>query len=152
MVQQLHIHGPRAIKNMEPLILEQSFEDADLTFDERIQLFVEICRKRKSRVQLMLEGGNLERYVLVPGKVLDGSDMNAIANVRRQGDLVKGRETRAAENEDLVPEETEVLHQQQQQEADGEEKLKKRRSSKKGKNAGKCLCLRDLIYTNKSSR
>ena len=133
MVQQLHIHGPRAIKNMEPLILEQSFEDADLTFDERIDLFIDICRKRKSRVQLMVEGGHLERYVLVPSKVLDGSEMNAKANVHRQGLLVEGREAEAAKNGDQVPKETKSLSQQQ--EAVGEEKPKKRRS-RKGKNAG----------------
>jgi len=118
---------------MEPLILEQSFEDADLTFDERIDLFIDICRKRKSRVQLMVEGGHLERYVLVPSKVLDGSEMNAKANVHRQGLLVEGREAEAAKNGDQVPKETKSLSQQQ--EAVGEEKPKKRRS-RKGKNAG----------------
>ena len=134
MVQQLHIHGPRAIKNQEPLILEQSFDDADLTFEERIDLFVNICRKRKSRVQLMLEGGHLERYVLVPSRILDGSEMNAKANVHRQSLLVKGREGSAAKNEDQVPKETKGLSQQQ--EAVGEEKPKKHRS-RKGKNASK---------------
>jgi len=85
----------------------------------------------------MLEGGTLERYVLAPSKVLDGSEMNAVANTRRQGLLVEGRGVWAAKNEDLVPKKTKGLYQQQ--ETDGDGKQKKKRGGKKGKDAGMCL-------------
>lgn len=60
MYQQLHLYGPSAVDNQEPLILEASFEDAGLTFDQRIAILVDVCRKRKSRVESMPEAGMLE--------------------------------------------------------------------------------------------
>jgi hypothetical protein len=100
MVQQLHLNGPGAVQCLDPLTLENSFVDKDLTFGQRMAIFVDVCRFRKSRVCLMLDGSMLDRYVLMTSTILSGSETNALANAKRAAFIKDGRSVWETKNPD----------------------------------------------------
>lgn len=99
-VRELHRNGPGIVGCLDPLVLENSFVDKDLTFEERITIFVDVCRLRKTRVSNMLNEGELERYVLTPSSILPGSEVNSKANARRAEFISDGRDAYNAKNPD----------------------------------------------------
>jgi len=100
MIQRLHLSGPGTIQCLDPLILENSFDDRHLTFEERMSIFVDVCRFRKTRVMGMLDGGDLERAVLTPSIILTASETSARANSKRAGMIKEGRSTWISKNPD----------------------------------------------------
>jgi hypothetical protein len=100
MVRELHRHGPGTVGCLDPLVLENSFVDKDLKFEERIAIFVDVCRLRKTRVSNMLNEGELERYFLTPSSILPGSEVNSKANARRAELISDGRDAYNAKNPD----------------------------------------------------
>jgi hypothetical protein len=91
-VQRLHLNGAGALNCRDAVILEDSFQDSALTFEQRISLLIDVCKKRKSRVGLMMEGSAVARYALVPRKLLKQNDMNSYHNSHRQGILKESRD------------------------------------------------------------
>lgn len=68
-----------------------------------MEIFIKVCRERKSRIQLMLDSGMLERYILTPSTILQGSEYNDRANARRAGMIKEGHDTWLANNPDKAP-------------------------------------------------
>jgi hypothetical protein len=74
----------------DPYVLERSFIDKHLTFEERMKLIVEVATKCKNRVGEILRGGVIEEYLLTPSKLIEQTNSNRDNNTKRQKYLENG--------------------------------------------------------------
>jgi hypothetical protein len=91
MLEKLYREGSHFITILDPKVLVEAEKWRYLTFLERKDMFVELLRGYKSRVDKLMHSTSLEDYVLNVGKLLKDSKANRVNNDLRQTDLEAGR-------------------------------------------------------------
>jgi hypothetical protein len=91
-LEKLYREGASFNSILDPAILTEAEKWCHLTFLERKDMFVELLRTFKARVDKLMRGPCLEEYVLTIGKLMKQSKVNRTNNDKKQGDLEVGRE------------------------------------------------------------
>jgi hypothetical protein len=97
---RLHRSSTSIISCRDPLVLERSFADKHLTFEQRMNIIVEVAKKCKNRVGEMICGGVIEEHLLTPSRLIGQTNMNRDNNARRQEFIAKGRPKKLGPGDD----------------------------------------------------
>ncbi|CAO2649921.1 Nn.00g012130.m01.CDS01 [Neocucurbitaria sp. VM-36] len=91
IAERIYVEGTGFISIHDPATLQECERWRELTFRERIDKLIQVCKEYKSRVDKMLRGGVLEEYVLCPDMLLKNSKNNRLHNDVRKEDIAEGR-------------------------------------------------------------
>jgi hypothetical protein len=88
--EKIYREGNAFVSILDPVKLKDCEASRYLTFRERIDMLIRVCREYKSRVDKMMCGSVIEEYVLCPGTLLKNSSMNRVHNDVRKEDIIAG--------------------------------------------------------------
>jgi hypothetical protein len=89
--KKLYREGASFISILDPEVLKEAEKWRNLSFLERKDMFVDLFRSFKARVDKVMRGPCLEECVLIIGKLSKQSATNRVNNDNKQYDLKEGR-------------------------------------------------------------
>jgi hypothetical protein len=91
ILEKLYREGASFISILDPEVLKEAEKWRNLSFLERKDMFVDLFRSFKARVDTVMRGPCLEECVLIIGKLSKQSATNRVNNDNKQYDLKEGR-------------------------------------------------------------